>query len=125
MCKILMPINPCYVEEILSGRKKYEYRKIKPKRNDIEKIIIYSTSPVKKVVAEAEVEAIIEETPEKIWELTKDYSGITKRSYYNYYKNKEKAIAYKLGRVKKYKEPKNLSEFGINYIPQSFVYLGN
>ena len=25
MCKILMPINPCYVEEILAGRKKYEY----------------------------------------------------------------------------------------------------
>lgn len=125
MCKILMPINPCYVEEILSGRKKYEYRKIKPKRNNIEKIIIYSTSPVKKVVAEVEVEAIIEETPEKIWELTKDYSGITEESYYNYYKNKEKAIAYKLGRVKKYEEPKNLSKFGINYIPQSFVYLGN
>ena len=125
MCKILMPINPCYVEEILSGRKRYEYRKIKPKRNNIEKIIIYSTSPVKKVVAEVEVEAIIEETPEKVWELTKDYSGITKQSYYNYYKNKEKAIAYKLGRVKKYKEPKNLSEFGINYIPQSFIYLEN
>ena len=125
MCKILMPINPCYVEEILSGRKKYEYRKIKPKRNNIEKIIIYSTSPVKKVVAEVEVEAIIEETLEKVWELTKDYSGITKQTYYNYYKNKEKAIVYKLGRVKKYEEPKNLSEFGINYIPQSFVYLGN
>ena len=123
MCKILMPINPCYVEEILAGRKKYEYRKIKAKKNNINKIIIYSTSPVMKVVAEVDVEEIIEETPEKMWELTKNYSGITEDFYYKYYKNKKSAIAYKLGNVKKYKEPKNLSEIGIDFIPQSFVYL--
>ena len=27
MCRILMPINPEYVYEILAGRKKHEYRK--------------------------------------------------------------------------------------------------
>ena len=26
MCRILMPIKPEYVDEILAGRKKYEYR---------------------------------------------------------------------------------------------------
>ena len=76
-----------------------------------------------KVVAEVDVEEIIEETPEKMWELTKNYSGITEDFYYKYYKNKKSAIAYKLGNVKKYKEPKNLSEIGIDFIPQSFVYL--
>ena len=38
MCKILMPINPEYVDEILMGNKKYEYRKIKAKRRNIDKI---------------------------------------------------------------------------------------
>ena len=32
MCKILISINPEYVNEILSGRKKYEYRKVKAKK---------------------------------------------------------------------------------------------
>ena len=32
MCKILMPINPKYVDKILSGKKKYEYRKTKAKK---------------------------------------------------------------------------------------------
>ena len=123
MCKILMPINPKYVDEILSKRKKYEYRKIKAKRNNGNKIVIYSTSPVKKVVAEVDVNAIIEENPEKLWEMTKNESGITKEFYDHYYQNKNKAIAYKLGNIKIYDKPKNLSDIGINYFPQSFIYL--
>lgn len=123
MCKILMPINPCYVEEILSGRKKYEYRKIKAKKNNIDKMIIYSTSPVMRIVAEVEVDEIIEDTPEKLWNLTKKHSGITEEFYFKYYSNKKNAVAYKLGQVKKYERPKKLSEIGIDYVPQSFIYL--
>ena len=123
MCKILMPINPEYVDEILSGNKKYEYRKIKAKRKNIDKMVIYSTSPIMRVVAEVDVEGIIEAPPEKLWEQTKEYSGITKDFYSKYYKNKENAIAYKLGNIKVYDKPKKLCDIGINYIPQSFIYL--
>ena len=55
MCTILMPINPQYVDEILAGRKKYEYRKIKAKKANVDKMIIYSTSPIMKVVAEVDI----------------------------------------------------------------------
>lgn len=123
MCKILMPINPEYVDEILSGNKKYEYRKIKAKRKNIDKMVIYSTSPIMRVVAEVDVEGIIEASPEKLWEKTKEYSGITKDFYSKYYKNKENAIAYKLGNIKVYDKPKKLCDIGINYVPQSFIYL--
>lgn len=123
MCIILMPINPEYVDEILAGRKKYEYRKIKAKRNNIDKMIIYSTSPIMKVVAEVDIKEILEEDPEKLWEMTKNESGITKDFYNKYYKNKNTAIAYKLGKIRIYDKPKNLYDIGINYVPQSFVYL--
>lgn len=123
MCRILMPINPEYVDEILAERKKYEYRKIKAKRNNIDKMIIYSTSPIMKVVAEVDIKEILEEDPEKLWEMTKNESGITKDFYNKYYKNKNTAIAYKLGKIRIYDKPKNLDDIGINYVPQSFVYL--
>lgn len=123
MCKILMPINPEYVSEILSGRKKYEYRKIRAKRKNIDKMIIYSTYPVMKVVAEVDISDIIEAKPEKLWEMTKHASGISKDFYYKYYKNRDTAVAYQLGRIKIYETPKSLIEIGINYIPQSFVYI--
>ena len=123
MCTILMPINPQYVDEILAGRKKYEYRKIKAKRQNIDKMIIYSTSPIMKVVAEVDIREVLEETPEKLWEMTKDESGITKDFYNKYYKNRNIAVAYKLGKIKIYNKPKSLDDIGITYVPQSFVYL--
>lgn len=118
-----MPINPEYVNEILSGRKKYEYRKVKAKRKNIDKMIIYSTHPIMKIVAEVDIKDIIEDSPDNLWEQTKYQSGISKEFYNNYYKNKDIAVAYKLGEVKTFDTPKPLAEYGINYIPQSFVYL--
>ncbi len=123
MCKILMPINPEYVDEILAGRKKYEYRKTKAKRNNVNKMIIYSTSPIMKVVAEVDIKEILEEDPETLWKMTRDESGISKDFYNKYYKNKSVAIAYKLGSIKIYDKPKDLKDIGINYVPQSFIYL--
>ena len=80
MSKILFSIKPEYVKDILSGRKKYEYRKIKPK-NRVDAIIIYSSAPVMKIVAEVEVEEIIEGNTDEIWEKTENGSGTNKKLY--------------------------------------------
>lgn len=123
MCKILISIKPEYVNEILSGRKKYEYRKVKAKKDNVDKMIIYATAPIMKVVAEIEILNILENSPDLIWEYTKKYSGITKSFYDKYYKNKNTAIAYQLGKIEEYETPKELSELGIYYSPQSFIYI--
>ena len=123
MCNILMSIKPQYVEKILSGNKKYEYRKNRAKRNDIDKMIIYSTAPVMKVVAEVDIEEIIESTPDILWKKTKLESGITEEFFYKYYKNKTTAVAYKLGNIKIYDKPKSLNDIGVKNVPQSFIYL--
>ena len=69
MCKILLSINPEHVENIINKSKKYEYRKTKCKK-EIDKTIIYSTLPVGKVIGEVEVIEVVEDSPEKIWDLT-------------------------------------------------------
>lgn len=51
MCKMLLSINPEHVENILCGKKRFEFRKVCCKA-DVDKIIIYSTAPVMRVVAE-------------------------------------------------------------------------
>lgn len=123
MSKILMSIKPVYVEKILSGEKCFEYRKTLPKKNVIDKIIIYSGVPVKKVVGEVKVKDILVENKEVLWNKTKEKSGTTKEFYDSYFKDKEIAIAYELGEVKIYNPYKELSDFGINFAPQSFIYL--
>ena len=122
MYNMLISIKPEYVENIFNGSKKYEYRKIRCKQ-DIDKIIIYSTYPIMKVVGEAKVEKILEDSPDRIWEKTKKYSGIDLNFYQKYFKGRSKAIAYKLTNIKKYDSPKELSSYGIKAAPQSFVYI--
>lgn len=122
MSKILIPIKSEYADKILSGSKKYEYRKIKPKRK-VDKMIIYSTYPIMKVVGEVEVIGIIEDNIHNLWESTNQYSGISKDKFYKYFNKRDVGYAYKLGKVIKYDKPKELFEIGINYVPQSFIYI--
>lgn len=122
MATILLSINPEYVEKIFDGTKKYEYRKVKCKRN-VDKIIIYETSPTMKVVGEANVKNILEEPPEELWKKTKDFSGTSSKFFSKYYEGCTNAIAYELKDIQKYDEPQSLSEYGIRTAPQSFVYI--
>jgi len=119
---MLLSINPEHVENIMNGNKQFEFRKVRC-RPDVDKIIIYATSPVMKVVGEAEVIDVIVDIPEQVWEITSGFAGISKQFYDKYFQNKEKAVAYRLGQVKKYKKPLTLADFGINSAPQSFVYV--
>ena len=76
-----------------------------------------------KIVGEAEVEKVLVDTPEVIWEKTKEYSGINKKFYDQYFRRRYIAVAYQLKNVIKYDIPKELSDFGIKRAPQSFCYL--
>lgn len=122
MCSILLSINPSHVENILKGTKKYEFRKKACKRH-VDKILIYSTTPIMKVVGEAEVEDILIDEPEVIWKKTEKKSGIDKNFFDKYYENREQAVAYKLKNVIAYQEPRELKEYGVACAPQSFQYI--
>lgn len=122
MCAILLSINPNHVENIFNGTKRYEFRKKACKRQ-VDKILIYSTTPIMKVVGEAEVEDVLVDNPEVIWKKTKTKSGIDKKFFDQYYKNRNQAVAYKLKNVIKYGKPKELKDYGVNRAPQSFQYV--
>ncbi|EGR3506369.1 hypothetical protein DC852_24550, partial [Vibrio parahaemolyticus] len=69
--KALLSIKPKYVDEIISGKKKYEFRK-KIFKRDIDSIIVYCTSPIKMVVGEIFFSETISDTPRKIWKQCSD-----------------------------------------------------
>ena len=117
-----MSIKPEYVKAILDGRKKYEFRKRRC-RNGVSKIVFYATAPESRVVGEAEIEDIIEGDPSEIWERTKEAAGIAREKYCEYYRGHSNAVAYKLKNVIAYAQSKELSDYGISHVPQSFVYI--
>ena len=122
MTEALLPINPEHVNNIFQGKKKFEFRKVKYSRK-IDRIYIYSTYPVMRIVGYVEVLNTLIDKPEKIWKISKNKAGINKEFFDEYYKNREYAVAFELGDIKRYKNAKKLSEIGINFVPQSLIYL--
>lgn len=122
MCKILISIKPEYVEKIFNGTKKYEYRTKLAKR-DVDKLVVYCTAPVKKVIGEVDVIEMLTEKPDILWKKTKTFSGISKERYEKYFKKHKEANAYALSNPKPFKKPKSLTEYGIESAPQSFYYI--
>lgn len=118
---IVISINPEYVNKIIIETKKFEYRTRIPKYS-VQKLFIYETAPIKKVVAEVEIVEILALEPNALREETKEFSGVTKAFFDEYFKGRKVAYAYKSCRVKVYKEPKNLNEFGLETAPQSYAY---
>ena len=119
---IMLSINPEYADKILAGSKKYEFRK-KLANKTVDKIMIYSTAPIMKVVGEVEVLKTISSSPSALWEYTKKSAGITRDKFRKYFKGCKVAYAYELGKVIQYNPPKELGEFNVDLPPQSFIYL--
>ena len=123
MKKILLSIKPRFVDEIRRGNKLYEYRKILPKKNCIRKLLIYESCPVKRVVAECDIESFIWMNTEKLWEKTASLSGIDKCFYDQYFDNRPLAGAIKMRNIRFFDKVKTIDEYNIKVAPQSFCYI--
>lgn len=121
--KVLLSIKPEFVEKIFAGTKRYEFRKSLFKRSDVKHVVIYASAPIKRVVGEFEIEDIISDDVDTIWELTRKHSGITKALYNSYFQNRKIANAIRIGHLTKYEKARQLSDFNIHQAPQSFCYI--
>ncbi len=120
---VLLSIKPEFANKIFDGSKKYEYRRAIFKRSDIRRVVVYASSPVKKVIGEFTIDNILEDKVEAIWNETSLMAGISKKYFMSYFENKDKAYAIKIGHVTRYRTCRNLSDYNIVYAPQSFAYI--
>lgn len=116
----ILSIKPQYVEEIVAGRKRYEYRKSVFKQK-VGKVYIYASAPVSKIVGEFEPVDVVSGEPAEVWKKTKEWSGITKCFFDEYYKGRGTAYAIEIKNLRIYDEPKELPK-GI-LAPQSYRYV--
>jgi predicted transcriptional regulator len=121
--KVLISVKPQFALKIFDGTKKYEYRKRIFKNSGVNTVVVYASSPMKKVIGEFTIDKIMEEEPEVLWEMTKKHSGITKDYFDKYFLNKDCAFAIKVKDFIRYKVPKELKDFELKFAPQSFVYI--
>lgn len=123
--KVLLSIKPEYVKKIFAGTKKYEFRKSLFRRSDIKFVVIYASAPIKRVVGEFEIDNILSDDVNTVWEKTKIHSGISKEFYNSYFHKKKVANAIQIGHLTKYKKTRTLSDYNLSQAPQSFCYISD
>jgi len=120
--KVILSIKPKYVERILSGKKKYEFRKVIFKE-PVDEVIIYASSPVKKFVATFKIGAIIKDEPSSLWIKCNGDSGIAKNEFFEYFKDQNYGFAIKIEKLIKFDQPIHPKKIDSDFIaPQSFKY---
>ena len=117
---LVLSIYPEYVKKILSGEKRFEFRRTKPTQK-ITHIVIYATAPEKRIAAIAEVETILQASPHSLWEKTKYASGISRTAFRKYFNGRKQAFAFKLGQV--WEMPRDAFLPPSFLPPQSFLYI--
>lgn len=122
--RVLLSIKPEFAEKIFNGTKKYEFRRQLFRSGSVTSVVVYASSPVQKVIGEFEVDEIISLSPRRLWELTKEFSGISKQLFSEYFQGKLIGHAIKVKKAKRYRQPLDLMEaFDITHPPQSFAYI--
>ena len=121
---VILSIRPTFGQSIFEGKKVYEYRKKVFKRTDIDKVYIYASKPICKIVGYFTISAMIEDSPNNMWKMTHEGSGITKEYFDAYFSGCDMAHAIKIGEVIKFDtpiDPKSvLKDF---HAPQNYRYV--
>ena len=120
---VLLSIKPEYSQKILSGEKKYEFRKRIPNKK-ITKVYIYESDPTKKIVGWFTVKKIITGDPESIWDRCNGHGGVVKDFFISYCNGNKNVYAIEINNFHKYEKP--IDPYKMNedfYPPQSYYFI--
>jgi type I restriction enzyme S subunit len=121
---VLLSIKPRYVKSILEREKRYEFRKTIFKNREINRIFIYSSSPVKKIVGTFEIGGILEDHPVDLWDTVKEFAGIDNRDFFAYFAGRSRAFAIEIQNLQEFGDPIDPYETMPGFVPpQSYCYL--
>ena len=119
---VLLSIQPKFADKIFDHTKKYEYRKV-IFSSDINKVYVYSSSPICQIIGYFIIDEIIKGTPSTVWRKTSKDSGITREYFDDYFEGHDTAFAIKIKSVKQFKTPINPKKIIKNFRPpQNFMY---
>jgi len=121
--RVLLSIKPDFVDKVFSGEKKYEFRRVIFKKPEVNTVVVYASTPVKKVIGEFSIKNIIFDEIGSLWKRTKQFSGISEDFFYQYFNEKDFGYAIEIGKIEKYNKALSLKDHFNVSPPQSFMYL--
>jgi predicted transcriptional regulator len=102
---LLLSIRPRFVDLIFSGTKTVELRRVKPRVQAGDLVVIYASGATKGMVGAFEVQGVMAAAPNSIWRKHNGGSGLTKREFDSYFFKVSVGYAIQIGRVWRIQRP--------------------
>lgn len=122
---ILMSIKPQYADAIVRGEKLIEFRK-QPIASTVKRIYVYSSYPQKRIIGYFDVEDVVCDSPNLLWQKYSHIGCIERKSFFDYFKGKSQGFGVMIKKFHPLADLKNPKEFDNSFrAPQSFCYIDN
>ena len=124
--RVLLSIKPEFAEKIFAGEKHFEFRRRIFRSDDVHSAIVYSSSPVRSIIGEFEIDGLLKACPSDIWAETKATAGITREFFEAYFAGRDIAYALVIGKRRRYQTPIKPKAHNPSFVaPQSYRYVGS
>lgn len=123
----LLSIKPEHADSILSGEKRYEYRKVAPKRGPPMRLVLYASAPVQAAVGVAWSYTVLERPVPVLIEETVQFTPHDRDDVLDYFGDAETGYAIRIGSYRRFDSPiprKDLEAAAIAP-SQNFRYIGD
>jgi len=122
---IILSIKKEHADKILNADKSIEIRTGNCYIESGDRVILYVTKPLQRIVGQFRVGKVFREKPEKLWERTKDYNGLNEEQFFSYCKlNRGHYVGLEIKALEIFEDPINPYEIFENFRPpQSYKTL--
>lgn len=124
---LLISIRPHFAEQIFAGTKTVELRRVRPRVEAGDLVIVYASGNEKSLVGAFQIAAVIKATPTSIWKRFGPGTGLKKTDFESYYADIEIGYAIEISHTWRLRTPVKLTDLrrqpgGFNP-PQGYRYL--
>lgn len=120
---VLLAMKPRFANAIMTGEKTVEFRRTRF-RDQVSRVVVYASSPMRRVVGYFEVSRVDEDSPAVLWERYADRGGVTEDELMAYFADCDTGVAIGVAQAVPLAKPLPLRKLKRTLtVPQSFFYL--
>lgn len=105
---IVLSVRPPMAEALMSGLKKHEFRRVRPRINRGDIVYVYATSPVSAILGTFTCGEISEGKPESLWRSLRASEHTPRETFEDYFAESELAAAIEVLEPEPWSEPLHL-----------------
>ena len=122
-------MRPRYAQDILSGKKKVELRRVRPRVQRGDLVVIYASSPVMAVLGIGFVSSVVTRAPGDLWPMVEHGACISREEFDAYFRGSKLSVALFLSGTRPLRKPLGLGEIREVWPefrpPQGYRYLAS